>query len=337
MNTIVAARWATTCLAALHTEHPYEAAHRSLSPEDCDVTPAVLHPSFHGSFDWHSSVHMQWSLVRLIGRHPAAVPPEARALLATRLRPESIAVEVAYLREHRGYERPYGWGWAARLSAAILTSSDPEVARWRPAARMLCVAIADLATEWLESDPRAIRHGLHQNSGFCLALLRDAYTALGRDDVVDAIDRSARRWFADDVDVPTRFEPSGSDIFSPALSEAALMSRVLPPDEFRVWFDRALPGFGRDDDTLLTPPLVVDTADGAATHWSGLALSRAAQLCEIAEGLEDDRRVLLLSSARRHRGAVGDVITDGDFMSTHWLVSFALLADDALERAGSPT
>ena len=52
------------------------------------------------------------------------------------------------------------------------------------------------------------------------------------------------RWFAEDVDAPVRWEPSGSDFLSPVLTEALLMAEVLPPAEFRPWLSAFLPGAG---------------------------------------------------------------------------------------------
>lgn len=331
MNSDQATRWTTTCVEALRTEYPYEAAHRSLAPDDCDVTPSSLHPAFHGSFDWHSSVHMQWSLVTLISDHPRVVPSEARVLLSERLTTAAIGIEGQYLYTRSGYERPYGWGWAAQLAAAALSSTDEAAPQWAPACRLLADVIADLTLSWLGNAPRAIRHGLHQNSGFCFTLLHDAFSALGRDDVTSRLRDVALAWFADDTDLATRFEPSGSDIFSPALSEAALMTRLLEPRVFTDWFEQFLPRFARGNDNLLTPPLIIDSSDGASTHWSGLALSRATQLCEIAATLRDDRTPVLLDAARRHREVAAPVISGSEFMSTHWLVSFAILADQAAE------
>ncbi|HLT61890.1 MAG TPA: DUF2891 family protein, partial [Microlunatus sp.] len=65
--------WARVALKALGTEFPYAAHHVSRDPYDCDVVPRRLHPAFHGSFDWHSSVHMQWSLVRMLTIDRAAL------------------------------------------------------------------------------------------------------------------------------------------------------------------------------------------------------------------------------------------------------------------------
>ena len=33
-------------------------------------SPKALHPAFYGCFDWHSSVHGHWMLVRLLRMFP---------------------------------------------------------------------------------------------------------------------------------------------------------------------------------------------------------------------------------------------------------------------------
>ena len=42
----------------------------------------------------------------------------------------------------------------------------------------------------------------------------------------------ANEWFANDVDYPARWEPSGADFLSPALTEAELMGQLLPSGQF---------------------------------------------------------------------------------------------------------
>ena len=75
-------------------------------------------------------------------------------------------------------------------------------------------------------------------------------------------------------------------------------------------------------------PVTDNSGDGQLAHLSGLALSRAWQLRTIAPALPDVAEVLR-RGADRQIEAVLPTVTDGDFMSTHWLVSFALLADQA--------
>ncbi|WP_327640111.1 DUF2891 domain-containing protein [Kribbella sp. NBC_00482] len=318
-----AAAWADIACEVLETPYPYGTAHASKGPDDVDVTPDRLHPTFHGSYDWHSSAHMQWSLVRLLTLAPDQVGRRPIEVLDQRLTSDAIATEAAYLRERPSYERPYGWAWAAMLVAATRKT------QWADALTPLGDVIADLVLAWLPKQAYPVRHGVHLNSAFALALLHEAYGELGRTDVVEAIRARALQWFGNDTAYDTRFEPSGTDFLSPALSEAELMRRVLPDAEFVQWLSAFLPGLGGDaHQHLLEVPVTDDSGDGQLAHLSGLALSRAWQLRTIAPALPDVADVLR-AGADRQVDAVLPTVTDGDFMSTHWLVSFALLADQA--------
>ena len=316
----------------LERPYPYASGHVATGPDDTDITPQRLHPAFHGALDWHSSVHMQWSLVQLLrtGQHeaagqpgPAAASPEAtaaRALLDARLTKEHLAVETAYLRERPSFERPYGWAWAALLGAAVR-----EEASWSAALAPLVDTIAEHVLAWLPRQAYPIRHGKHQNDAFALLLLHRAYGELGRQDVRDAVAQRARDWFGTDGRAHTAGEPSGSDFLSPALSQAMLMQAVLGED-FGPWLEAFLPGLGAGEHRhLLEPPTVLDANDGQGAHLLGLALSRAWQLRALARSVDEARAGILREGADRQVAAVLPHVTDGDFMATHWLVSFLLL------------
>ena len=330
--------WGRTVLQVLGTVHPYAAAHVSRSPDDTDVDPVRLHPSFYGSFDWHSSVHMHWSAVRLLTLAPDQLAGETRDLLVTlleeRLDPDALQVEAAYLRDRPSWERPYGWAWALMLAAAARACPRPGADRWARALEPVADAVADLLLAWLPRLAYPVRHGVHANTAFALALGHEACTTLGRGDVVEAIGTTARRWFAEDRGYPASWEPSGSDFLSPALCEADLLRRVLPRAEFARWLPEFLPGLGRAGDPLLEVPEVLDRTDGHAVHLFGLGLSRAWQLRLLRPYLpaEDQQRVA--SATARQVAVVEEEIVTGDFMSTHWLVSFALLA--ATAEPGEP-
>lgn len=113
--------WVRTIIDGLNRPFPWGAAHHSSGPDDVDVTPWLLHPAFHGCLDWHSSAHMQWSGVTLLAcaaqRIESATRDELVDVLNDRLTVANAQVEKDYLRTHRGFERPYGWGWAALLAA----------------------------------------------------------------------------------------------------------------------------------------------------------------------------------------------------------------------------
>ena len=319
-------RWAQTVVEVLGTPWPWISGHTSTGPGDCEVTPARLHPAFHGSVDWHSSVHMQWSGVRLLGEDPAR--SALTAVLDERLTPAHGAVEAAYLRERPSFERPYGWAWAAMLAAEVAQS--PVAQAWRPATGVVVDAVAQNLLAWLPRIAYPVRHGVHGNTAFALTLLHEAFGRLGRGDVVSAVEVRAREWYAADRDAPTDWEPSGSDFLSPTLCEAELMRRVLGAEELTAWLDAFLPSLGEAGDPLLGVPEVRDRTDGHLVHLLGLALSRAWLLRRLAAYLPEERRRRALAAAEAQVASVGDEIVEGHVMSTHWLVSFALLAEDAL-------
>ena len=326
----------------LRRPYPYSSGHVATGPDDTDITPERLHPAFHGALDWHSSVHMQWSLVTLLREyadtHPGAEGPgglpgdrpeelaRARDLLGERLPPEHLAVEVAYLRDRPSFERPYGWAWAALLGSALQRWAPAH--EWAAAVTPLTEVIAEHVLAWLPRQGYPIRHGKHQNDAFALTLLHHAYRHLGRPDVVQAITTRAGAWFGADGPAPTAQEPSGSDFLSPALTEAVLMRTVLGV-QFPAWLERFLPRLGEPGahPSLLEPPVVRDATDGQGAHLLGLALSRAWALRSLADDLPGRAAGILRDAAQRQESAVLHQVTEGDFMATHWLVSFVLLAD----------
>ena len=325
--------WAQTVLSVLGTAYPYGAAHVTLDAFDTDADPGRRHPAFHGSFDWHSSAHMQWSAVRLLTLTDEALSAKTRtalvAVLDSRLTDRALGIEADYLRERPSYERPYGWAWVAMLAAAAAECPLPQARAWASALQPMSDVVAELLVAWMPRLAYPVRHGVHGNTAFAVALCHQAYGSLGRPDVVEAVGQQARRWFAADRDYPVGWEPSGTDFLSAGLCEADLMRRVLPEAEFAAWLAAFLPGLGREGDPLLEVPEVLDRTDGQLVHLFGLALSRAWQLRLLSPYLPADVRARTAAATAQQVTVVGEEIVAGDFMSTHWLVSFALLAATA--------
>ncbi|GAA1389238.1 DUF2891 family protein [Luteococcus peritonei] len=323
--------WARTVVHGLRTRFPWASAHMSTGPDDCDVTPWRLHPAFHGCLDWHSSVHMQASGVLLMELCPQAVSQQTRdeltAELDARLTPEACGVEAQYLRAHPGFERPYGWGWATQLAVAVHRSGHPHAPAWEPAVMLVAQAAFDNLLAWLPKLTRPVRNGQHDNTAFGVALCLEAARELGRADVVVAVERAVLHWYGKDTDYPSRYEPGGNDFLSPALCEAALVQQVLRAEDFRAWLQRFLPELAEEGDVLLETPQVIDTTDGKLVHLYGLALVRAWMLRELAPVLVPPRRERALAAADQQADWAREQINHGDFMSTHWLVSFALRAE----------
>src|SRR5437868_226749 len=127
-----AARFAQLALDCVHKQYPNKIAHSMNS--DADVKPPrELTPAFYGCYDWHSSVHGHWLLVRLARLFPTApFAADARRAVAQSLTPANIAQEVKYLStDGRGaFERPYGLAWLLQLAAELKEWDTPEARQW---------------------------------------------------------------------------------------------------------------------------------------------------------------------------------------------------------------
>ncbi|QYH19097.1 DUF2891 family protein [Corynebacterium aquatimens] len=238
--------WARTICAVVGREYPAAMHHVSAGPADTDCTPRALHPAFWGSFDWHSSVHMLASGVKLLAWELGEMREELLVLIGARLTPTNIFTEAAYLRDHPLYERPYGWAWALHLGKACrdMAKVEPRAAAWAEALVPLEAQIVANAAAWLRAQPMPVRHGVHDNSALALFLMHDALPA-GTGSLAGTgspgaqlraqIEATAREWFGADRAYPFAWELSAHDFVSNGLGEAVLMQRVLEPGDFAAW------------------------------------------------------------------------------------------------------
>lgn len=293
-----------------------------------------LHPAFYGCFDWHSCVEMHWVIVRLLRLFPESDPAgEARATLNDLLTEQRLNTEVSFFRNpnHRTLERPYGWGWLLTLHHEAAIWDDPDSRRWAAAIAPLAELLTANLVAWLPHLPYPQRTGVHPNTAFGLSRAYDtAKTLAGAGDtrLLAAIQTTAERFFMTDVEYPAHYEPSGADFLSPALTEAELMSRVLPAAEFPHWLTRFLPGLATSaPDALMRPARIAATGDGQLAHLTGLNLSRAWALVALANRLPpaDPRVAPLLAAAERHAAASLPFVTGSDYMVEHWLAAYATL------------
>jgi len=150
----------------------------------------------------------------------------------------------------------------------------------------------------------------------------------GAPQLADAIVLSAQRWFGEDAGYPGEWEPSGADFLSPALSEAELMSAILPPQRFASWLDAFLPDIaGHRPAALFTPAVVSDPGDGYIAHLHGLNATRAWCWRRLAEALpEGDLRIgPALTAAKSHAEAALPHVAGDDYMVEHFLACYAVL------------
>ena len=314
--------FARTALGHVAREYPHKLDH--VMAGDRDVRPPrELHPSFFGSFDWHSCVHGWWTLLTLRRHHPSM--PEAAeiaALAEETFTPEKLGTELAYLDrpESRGFERPYGWAWLLALHREATRHADFG---WGQRLEPLAKAFAARLTGYLETLTYPITVGTHFNTAFALVLAREWGEAFDPG-LVTAIDDWSRASFAHRSSY-AGWEPGGDEFLSPVLIAALLMSRVMPGGGFGDWFDALVIRDGWLARTC-RPVTVSDRTDGKIAHLDGLNLSRAWCLYECAAAMQASAQSkALIAIADEHLEAAIAHVT-GDYMGEHWLASFALLA-----------
>ena len=324
-----ASHFAGLALKCVAREFPNKPEHVMNNSADVQ-SPKSLHPAFYGCYDWHSSVHGHWMLVRLLVMFPnLPQTQEIRKALSANLTAENIRAEIAYLQgaNRQSFERTYGWAWLLKLAEELSRLNDAEAKSWLRNLQPLVDALVSRYISFLPKQTYPIRTGVHPNTAFGLAFAFDYAKSVGNEKLAALIAERSRTYFAQDANYPAAWEPGGEDFFSPALMEADLMRRVLAAPEFHRWFHRFLPQLTAGiPKSLLQPAIVTDRSDPKLVHLDGLNLSRAWCMRSIAAALppNDPARKILATSARSHAGDALAHVASGDYAGEHWLASFAV-------------
>jgi hypothetical protein len=330
-----AERFAKLALACVAKEYPNKISH--VLNSDADVAPpSKLTPAFYGCYDWHSSVHGHWLLVRLLRTFPnGSFAEAARDALRKSLTAENMKQEAAYIRgEGRAsFERPYGLAWLLQLCAELREWDDDQAREMAANLRPLEDAAVERLKNWLPKLSHPVRIGEHDQTAFGLGLILDYTRSTKNDSLARLVTDSAKKFFFSDKDCPLNYEPSGEDFLSPCLGEGDVMRRVLSQEEFAKWLKQFLPQIpttppGGEPATASWLPVTVspDPSDPKLAHLDGLNLSRAWMLEGIASALpaDDLRRHALSAAADEHRRAGLAAVTGAHYEGGHWLGSFAV-------------
>lgn len=289
--------------------------------------PKEYHPVFYGCFDWHSSAHGHWMLIRLLKLFPSM--PEAdsiRAMLKHQLTASSIQGEMRLFeqKENRSFERTYGWAWILQMQKELVEWNDPLGKELSGNLQHLSALFAKLYIEYLGKLLYPLRVGEHSNLAFGLRLAWDYAEAVNDDSLRSHIKSTAIKFYKNDKSCPIEWEPGGTDFLSPCLEEADLMWRILPPYEYEPWLKKFLPQLFQTS-IPLQPGKVKDRTDGRLVHLDGLNFSRAWCLYGIASHVKSNK-VKILEQASVHMSAALPHVASGDYMGEHWLASFAVYA-----------
>jgi hypothetical protein len=325
LNLVQANRLAQLPLHCMETEYPNRLGQTLGSDADLK-SPKTLHPSFYGCFDWHSSVHGHWSLVRLLKLFPELENAESvKEKLLKSISKENILTEVAFFDDenNKSFERTYGWAWLLKLAEELHTWDTPVARELESNLQPLSDLITKKYIEFLPKLNYPLRVGTHPNTAFGLSFAFDYAETVNNEPLKKAITERAKFFFLNDADCPMSWEPSGSDFLSPCLEEAALMKRLLPKEAFKSWLDAFLPQL-KNENFVLEVGLVSDRTDGQLVHLDGVNFSRAWSLNKIADGLPEYHH--LKNIANQHINYSLPSIVGDSYEGGHWLGSFAIYA-----------
>lgn len=325
-----ASHLASLPLKCINQEYPNKLNHIAVKDSDQVMLPHQMHPCFYGCFDWHSSVHGHWMLVKLLKEFPTL--PEAgkiRTMLSESFTAQHVATEIKYFspKLSASFERTYGWAWLLKLQDELLSGTDSDFVKWRTALQPLCDTIVKKWMIFLPKQTYPNRTGVHPNTAFGLTMAWDYCKRTNNAAFEDLIRKAVERNFLKDKKAPSTWEPDGTDFFSPSLEEADLMLRVLSRQDFLKWFNAFMSMEALQHLTKL--PIVSDKKDYQIIHLVGLCCSRSWCMKNIALRLnsDDKRKKMLLRSATQHLvRALPDVLSKDNYGGEHWLASFAVYA-----------
>ncbi len=318
-------------LHCVATEYPNKLS-QTIGDKSYLKTPKELHPAFYGCFDWHSSVHGHWSLVKLLKENSNVLSVDEfqkiTNILLKNLSKEHILQEVAYFDDkyNKNYERTYGWAWLLKLMLEVETWDNKAARKLEQNLAPLADLIADKYIEFLPKLNYPIRVGTHSNTAFGMIFAYDYAKVNHNEKLLNVITKRALYFYENDTNCPMSWEPSGTDFLSPCLEEAALMKRILSKEGFSVWLHRFLPQLYNRNYKLAVGE-VSDRTDGHLVHLDGLNFSRAWCLNEISKGVPNLAH--LQKIAKKHINYSLPNLVGDSYEGGHWLASFAIYALDS--------
>ncbi|MDO5523778.1 MAG: DUF2891 domain-containing protein [Bacteroidia bacterium] len=317
-------------LNCIDQEYPNKPQHTYGSADEVGLSPKALHPVFYGCFDWHSSVHGHWMLVRLLKIKPGiANKNEIIAKLNNSFDKSAVEVEKEYFTSYeagRIFERTYGWAWLLKLDEELASWDNPMARQWHENLQPLTEQIIELWTEYLPKQTYPDRTGVHPNSAFALGFAIDWARANGIKEFEQALIKKSMEFYVDNTETPAYLEPDGADFFSPSLQIADLMRRILSPGDFEKWLSNFYTQRGID--RISEIPVVSDLSDYQTVHLVGLSFSRAWCMKGIAKSLPAGHplKTHFEETAQKLLNNALPLVFDGNYGGEHWLASFALMA-----------
>jgi len=154
-----------------------------LGSENDLKSPKQIRPIFYGCFDWHSSVHGFWSIIKLMKDYPELdVDNKVRKQLNELITKENVEVEMSFFNDknNKSFERTYGWAWLLQLQMELNSWNDKDAIQWSKNLQPLTDLIITRYEDYLPKLVYPIRTGTHDNTALFPQKLPFVYTRCTR-------------------------------------------------------------------------------------------------------------------------------------------------------------
>lgn len=299
------------------------------------TTSKDLWPSFYGCFDWHSSVHNHWCMVKLLKNHPSI--PEA-ALIRTRLNEafseENIKYEANFLSQNEdGYfEFPYGQSWFLKLADELKSWNDEDAKKWLKNSEPLLVLIEENHLKYWNATTTVKISGSHDSPAMGISFALDYSRSFKKKKLEKSLLSAAKKYYLNVKNAPISSEPVEYDFMSGTLLIADLMRKVLPVKDYAVWLAKFTPELVDEKRVHIALKInKTEVHDGYESHWDGFHLNRIWCLNGILGSLP--KKSISPALKLKWTNAMNEMwdyaqlsIGKGNYDIDHWLSSFSVFA-----------
>lgn len=316
------------------TPHYYERYKEHYEIVD-STTSKDLWPSFYGCYDWHSSVHNHWCLMKLLKNHPNI--PEAK-LIRKRLNEafstENIKYEAFFLSQNEeGYfEFPYGQSWFLKLADELKSWNDQDAKRWLKQIEPVLLVIVENHLKYWNATPSVKISGSHDSPAMGISFALDYSRSFKNKKLEKILISASKKYYLNVKNAPISSEPVEYDFMSGTLLIADLMRKVLSGKEYVGWLSHFTPELMDENRINLALKInKTEVHDGFESHWDGFHLNRIWCLNGMLISLPKKSVSPILkekwTSAMNEMWDYAQLsIGKGNYDIDHWLSSFSVFA-----------
>lgn len=298
-------------------------------------SPKDLWPSFCGCYDWHSSVHNHWCMIKILKLFPnIAEAAEMRSRLNESFNPEKIKKELEYVRTHENglFEFPYGQSWVLKMAEELSTWKDRDAQRWLNNLAPLSDYIAFVhSLVWKQVDKVELS-GSHDSPAMALSFAYDYAVQFNDDKLKKVVSSAAMKYYGKVQNTSIEKEPYEYDFMSASLLVADLMRKVMTPEKYVKWCKKFCPNLFISSKVNVALQIKRSAKhDGYESHWDGYHLNRIwclnGMLKTLPEGtLDEATKAEWVLAMNQMWDYAQESIGKGNYDIDHWLSSFSVFA-----------